>query len=131
MPQLDILNWFNQVSTTTILALVFYYLLFLNFIPFFMGLLKSRAKIHLMRILINNIFNKQVYWFVYETILSLQSFIASALMIIFLYNKQVEDVMIKNWLFRETTLWHDLEEFLVKQEVFNNYDKTIIDIKNS
>jgi hypothetical protein len=44
MPQLDILNWFNQVVTTSVLALLCSSLLFLNFIPFFMGLLKSPPK---------------------------------------------------------------------------------------
>jgi hypothetical protein len=116
MPQLDTLNWFNQVVTSSVLSLLFYYLLFLNYIPFFMGLLKSRAKIQALRLLISTIFSTQAFWYIQETVLSLQSMVASSLMIIWLYNTHNEENMIKNWLFQETTLWSDLEELLVNKE---------------
>ena len=116
MPQLDILNWFNQIITTSVLVLLFYYLLFLNYIPFFMGLVKSRSKIQALRLLINTIFITQSYWSINETILSLQSIIASSLIIIWLYNIHNEEVVIKNWLVQETVLWSDLEELLVNKE---------------
>jgi hypothetical protein len=116
MPQLDILNWFHQVFVTTFLCLTFYYLLSLNYVPFFMGLLKSRTKIQTFRLMIISLFTLQINYFLAETYKSLQFGIANSLTLLWLYNVHQDDSSINAWLFRETALLADLEEILVQKE---------------
>jgi len=116
MPQLDLLNWFHQVFVTTFLCLSFYYLLSLNYVPFFMGVLKSRTKIQAFRLLMINLFTVQMNYFLGETYRSLQYSIANSLTLLWLYNIHQDDNVINVWLSKETALLADLEEILVQKE---------------